>query len=54
MPIISVVRKWRQEDQEFKASLGYTMRPNLKKTKTNKQKSRCTFNSLLGLYQKIC
>jgi hypothetical protein len=36
MTIISALRRVRQEDREFKASLGYTVRlcfKNLKKTK---------------------
>jgi hypothetical protein len=31
MPVISALRRLRQEDGEFKASLGYTAGPSLKK-----------------------
>lgn len=42
-PVISSLRKLRQEDLEFKDSLGYVVRPYLRKTKqvsklTNKEK----------------
>jgi hypothetical protein len=38
MPVILAFRRWRQEDQEFKASLDY-IRENLsQRNKTNKTK----------------
>jgi hypothetical protein len=38
MPVIPALRRQRQEDTEFKASLGYTGGPYLKNNKT-KQKT---------------
>jgi hypothetical protein len=36
MPVILVLRRRKQEDNEFKASLGYKVRACLKKNKTKK------------------
>jgi hypothetical protein len=33
MPVIIIFRRLRQEDHEFKASMGYLVRPRLKKKK---------------------
>jgi hypothetical protein len=50
MPIISALRRLRQEDHEFKTSLGYTVRPCLytlplpptpKKKKLRKEGDTC-------------
>jgi hypothetical protein len=32
MPLVPVLRRLRQDDHKFKASLGYTATPSLKKT----------------------
>jgi hypothetical protein len=37
MPVILVLRRLRQKDSKFQASLGYTMRP-VSKTKTKNPK----------------
>jgi hypothetical protein len=36
MPVIPTVGRWKQEDQEFKAILGYIVRPCLKKNQREK------------------
>jgi hypothetical protein len=40
MLVIAVLRKGRQEDREFEASLGYKVRICLKKPKTKTEKQR--------------
>jgi hypothetical protein len=38
MPIIPALRRLRQENCKFEASLSYTVRPYLKNKQTNKKK----------------
>jgi hypothetical protein len=40
----------QQEDQEFKASLGYTARPYLKKQRKKKKKEKQVFSKFIHLY----
>jgi hypothetical protein len=54
MPVIPALRNWRQEDHKFETSLGYIVRPCLKK---KKKKSTKTGPSSLGQesqVSKIC
>jgi hypothetical protein len=38
--VIPVLRRWRQEDGEFLASLGYITRPCIQKKKERKRKGK--------------
>jgi hypothetical protein len=37
IPVIPILKKLRQEDQKFQASLGYTLRPYLKQQQLQKE-----------------
>jgi hypothetical protein len=48
MPVVPALRKWRQEDREFKASLGYITRPCPKIQQKEKGRKREPRNRPLG------
>jgi hypothetical protein len=45
-PVLSALVRLRQEDPEFKASLGYISRPCLKKKKNKINKALCAFKKI--------
>jgi hypothetical protein len=43
MPVIPVPGRWRQEDLKFEVTLGYTVRPCLKKNAEAEERISCWY-----------
>jgi hypothetical protein len=50
MPVIPAFGRLRQEDEEFKACLGYAVRPHLKKNQNSPSKTKPNVNSNLHYF----